>query len=281
MTVDFIKMQGLGNDYIYVDGMVNRPTFDFSDTAKRISDRHFGIGGDGLVLILPSSEADCMMRMFNADGSEGRMCGNAIRCVGKYIYEAGYVTSHEITVETLSGIKKLLLSVDKGIVTTVSVDMGEPSFTPSEIPIKADTPFVDSKIILSNGTEYIATALSMGNPHVVVLMERIADFPLHEIGPLLENHPMFPDRVNAEFVEKFSDTHIAMRVWERGSGETLACGTGACASVAALVKIGLLSYDVPVVVSLLGGDLTIEYSKSGRIWMTGPATEVFRGRISI
>lgn len=268
----------MGNDYIYVDGMMCCPTFDLSETAKRISDRHFGIGGDGLVVILPSRKADCMMRMFNADGSEGKMCGNAIRCVGKYVYEAGYVTSKNITVDTLSGVKSLSLSVDGGVVTSVTVDMGVPSFAPSDIPIKSDWEFINQKITLTNGQEYTATALSVGNPHIVVPMSGIADFPLRDIGPLFENHHLFPDRVNVEIVEKTGVSHIAMRVWERGSGETLACGTGACASVAAMVKMGLLEQDIPVVVSLIGGDLTIEYSSSGHVLMTGSATEVFRGR---
>lgn len=269
MTFDFIKMHGLGNDYIYIDCFRSPQPVDVSELAVRLSDRHFGVGGDGLVLILPSVAADCRMRMFNADGSEGLMCGNAIRCVGKYVYEAGYVGRTNLTVETLSGLKTLSLNVMDGVVNEVTVDMGE-----------AVTRFVSQPVTISDQT-HVATAVSVGNPHLVIPMKNIKTYSLAKYGPEWECHPLFPDRVNTEIVEQLSSTHLSMRVWERGSGETMACGTGACAVVVAFSETGLVPVDTPVTVSLSGGDLSILYTRSHHVFMTGPATEVFRGSIII
>jgi diaminopimelate epimerase len=264
--------------------------------ARHASDRHTGIGGDGVVLILPSNIADCRMRMFNADGSEGRMCGNAIRCVGKYYYET-YLNNkqNKISVETLSGTKHLTLHIKNNIVESITVDMGIPSLQPADIPILTDTPFINQTITIEsqNNCEFFtkvqdhwlcnmncAVAVSMGNPHLILPIDDIDNYPLHELGPLWENHPLFPDRVNTEIVEQLSPTHLRMRVWERGSGETLACGTGACAVVVAFTHLGRTPKNTPITVSLIGGDLTITYCDDNHVLMQGTATEVFRGKIN-
>jgi diaminopimelate epimerase len=293
---EFIKMHGIGNDYIYLDCIANPMPNDIEQFARHASDRHTGIGGDGVVLILPSEVADCQMRMFNADGSEGRMCGNAIRCVGKYYYEtyinktqnnSSFLIPHSsLTVETLSGIKHLTLNIIDNKVDSVTVDMGIPSLQPADIPILTDTPFINQTISIdsqNNCALYIvhcALAVSMGNPHLILPIDDIDHYPLHELGPLWEHHPLFPDRVNTEIVEQLSPTHLRMRVWERGSGETLACGTGACAVVVAFTHLGRTPRNTPITVSLRGGDLIITYRDDNHVLMQGSATEVFRGKIN-
>lgn len=262
----FTKMQGIGNDYVYVN-CFEETVEDPCETAKMVSDRHFGIGSDGLILIKPSDVADCQMDMYNLDGSRGAMCGNGIRCVGKYAYDHGIVDKPEIDVETPSGIKHLSMKVKDGKVELVTVDMGRPVPT-SEIgePITVD------------GKEYRFTGVSMGNPHAVVFMDGIKDLEIEKIGPSFESHERFPDRTNTEFVEVVDRGHVNMRVWERGSGETLACGTGACATVVACILNGLTDDEVRV--TLLGGDLLIRWDREkDTVFMAGPATEVFHGEI--
>ena len=283
-------MHGIGNDYIYIDCIAHPMPTDIEEFARHASDRHTGIGGDGVVLILPSEVADCRMRMFNADGSEGRMCGNAIRCVGKYYYET-YCTEKQnntsLSVETLSGIKHLTLNVVNNIVESVTVDMGMPSLNPSDIPVISDAPFVNQEISIESNNHcalcivHCALAVSMGNPHLILPTDDIDHYPLHELGPLWEHHPLFPDRVNTEIVEQLSPTHLRMRVWERGSGETLACGTGACAVVVAFTHLGRVTKGEPITVSLTGGDLIITYQDNNHVLMQGTATEVFRGTINV
>lgn len=272
----FTKMHGIGNDYVYID-CFKETVKDPQALAVKWSDRHKGIGGDGVILIMPSDKADFRMRMFNADGSEGKMCGNGTRCVGKYVYDRGLTDKTEITLETLSGIKYLTLHPENGKVRSVTVDMGLCSFRPQDIPIKSGSPLVKAPLEVC-GKNWDITCVSMGNPHCVIFTDGIDSMPLEQIGPQFENHPLFPERVNTEFVETVDSTHLKMRVWERGSGETMACGTGACATVAAAVKCGVCAEDTPVTVSLLGGDLEIICS-GGRLLMTGPAEIVFDGEI--
>lgn len=275
----FVKMQGCGNDYIYVD--CTQSIIDhIPETAIKVSDRHFGIGGDGLILIRPSEVADFMMDMYNSDGSRGKMCGNAIRCVAKYVYDKGLTDKKQLRIETLSGIKELDLKVSEGKVTEVTVDMGAPITEPALIPAISDKEIIIREPIQVGGKEYEVTCISMGNPHAVVFVEDPSDLKLEEIGPLFEHHPMFPDRVNTEFIQVIDRKHIKMRVWERGSGETLACGTGACASVVACILNGYTVHDVTV--SLLGGDLQIRYDeKKNTVFKTGPAVMVFEGEIEV
>ena len=274
----FTKMHGCGNDYVYVD-CTRELLPDPASLAVRISDRHFGIGSDGLILICPSDAADFRMRMYNADGSEAEMCGNGIRCVAKYVYDKKLTDKTEISVETGAGIKYLTLHTnEQDLVETVTVDMGAPVLDPELIPVQADSNPVVDEPILVDGTEYRMTCVSMGNPHAVVFVEDTASFPLAEIGPKFENHPRFPKRTNTEFVQLLSRTEANMRVWERGSGETLACGTGTCATVMACILNGRTEDEV--LVHLLGGDLNIRYDReSGHIFMTGPATTVYEGEI--
>lgn len=260
----FTKMQGIGNDYVYINcfrEVVPNP----SELARKVSDRHFGIGSDGLILICPCEEADCEMVMYNADGSRGTMCGNGIRCVGKYVYDHGIVDRPSISVLTGAGIRHLDMHVENGKVTEATVDMGTPEQT-SEI----------DEGINVDGNIYHFTGISMGNPHAVIYEDSIEDLDLKTIGPLFENHPRFPDRTNTEFVRVLDRGHVEMRVWERGSGETLACGTGACAVAAASILKGLTENTVDV--ALLGGHLRITWDrKKNTIFMTGPAVEVFHG----
>ena len=275
----FTKMHGLGNDYVYVNGFqekIENP----SEVAKYVSDRHFGIGSDGLILINPSEVADFEMEMYNADGSRGEMCGNGIRCVAKYVYDYGLTDQTQISVETLGGIKYLDLTVQDGKVALVKVDMGSPILKPECIPIRAEGDIVVNEPIVAGRIEYRMTGVSMGNPHAVVYMDQIQDLDIERIGPLFENHERFPNRINTEFV-KFIDRHtLEMRVWERGSGETMACGTGACAVAVASVLNGLTEENVTV--RLLGGDLQIEWDREkDKVYMTGPATTVFDGEIDI
>ena len=275
----FTKMQGAGNDYIYFncfDHQVGSP----ESLAVLLSDRHFGIGGDGVVLICPSQKADAQMRMFNLDGSEGKMCGNAIRCVGKYLYEEGIVKKQDMTIETLSGIRTLHLYVQSGTVTSVTVDMGKAILNPDQIPV--NLPGVDAvgRTITVGDKEYEVTCLSMGNPHCVVFCNNLDNLPLSEIGPLFEHHPLFPQGVNTEFVRVLDRTTIQMRVWERGSGETFACGTGACAAAVASVLRGHCLENKDITVKLLGGELMIRYTPQA-VFMTGKAQRVFEGTIEI
>lgn len=273
--MEFTKMQGLGNDYVYVNCFkekIENP----SEVAVKVSDRHFGIGSDGLILIKPSEVADFEMEMYNADGSRGEMCGNGIRCVAKYVYDYGLTDKTSISVETLGGIKYLDLTVEHGKVTLVKVDMGTPILKPELIPIVAKGETVIDEPIMVGGKEYHMTGVSMGNPHDVVFMDDIKNLEIEKIGPLFENHERFPNRINTEFVNVI-DRHTAqMRVWERGSGETLACGTGACAVAVACILNGLTENTVTV--KLLGGDLQIEWDREkNTVYMTGPAEVSFDG----
>lgn len=277
INMKFTKMQGCGNDYIYVNCFqetIENP----KDTAIKVSDVHFGIGSDGLILIRPSEVADFRMSMYNADGSEGKMCGNGIRCVAKYVYDFGLTEKTTITIETLSGIKTLKLSVKDGKVQSVRVDMGKAILESRNIPaIYEGKDIIVNEPVNIDGNEYKITCVSMGNPHCITFVEDVKAIDIERKGPKFENHEMFPDRVNTEFIHVIDRTHIDMRVWERGSGETLACGTGACAAVVACVLNGLT--DRKVTVHLLGGDLDIEYIEDGTVYMTGPATVVCTGEI--
>ena len=248
------------------------------EAAKRLSDRHFGVGADGLILIKPSQKADFTMEMYNADGSQGAMCGNGIRCVGKYVYDYGLTDQKEITVETKSGIKALRLTVQDGKVSQVEVDMGEPELAPEKIPVLLEGETVIGREVRVGEQTYRITCVSMGNPHCVTMVEEVQGLDLAKIGPAFENHAMFPDRVNTEFIRVLDRKNIEMRVWERGSGETLACGTGACAVAVACALNGWTEEEVTV--HLLGGDLRIRWDReTNRVFMTGPAVTVFEGEI--
>ncbi len=279
----FTKMQGLGNDYVYVN-CFEESVPDPVSAAIAVSDRHFGIGSDGLILIRPSETADCEMDMYNADGSRGAMCGNGIRCVAKYAYDHHIARKPRMTIATGSGIKTVDLTIENDNVLSVTVDMGAPVLTAKKIPVLADDPEGDAvglPIHIGN-RDLRFTGVSMGNPHAVLFCDRIDDLDLEKIGPDFENHPIFPDRVNTEFVKVLDRRTIAMRVWERGSGETLACGTGACAAAVASILNGHVDADHPVTVRLLGGDLKIfwDQKKENRtVFMTGPAVTVFEGEI--
>ena len=271
----FTKMQGLGNDYVSVNGFEERIE-NPSEMAVKMSNRNFGVGSDGLILINPSEKADFEMEMYNADGSRGEMCGNGIRCVAKYVYDYGLTDKTHISVETLGGIKYLDLTVEDGKVILVRVDMGSPILTPAQIPVIADEAEAVAVPILVDETEYQMTCVSMGNPHAVVFMDDIEHLEIEKIGPKFEHHERFPNRVNTEFVKVLDRQTASMRVWERGSGETLACGTGACAVAVACILGGYTENKVTV--KLLGGDLLIEwYREQNKIYMTGPAAVVFDG----
>lgn len=271
----FTKMQGLGNDYVYVNGFEERIE-NPSEMAVKVSNRNFGVGSDGLILINPSEKADFEMEMYNADGSRGEMCGNGIRCVAKYVYDYGLTDKTHISVETLGGIKYLDLTVEDGKVVLVRVDMGSPILTPAQIPVIADEAEAVAVPILVDETEYQMTCVSMGNPHAVIFMDDIEHLEIEKIGPKFEHHERFPNRVNTEFVKVLDRQTASMRVWERGSGETLACGTGACAVAVACILGGYTENKVTV--KLLGGDLLIEwYREQNKIYMTGPAAVVFDG----
>lgn len=277
--LQFTKMQGLGNDYVYVD-CTKKKLENASEIAVKVSDRHFGIGSDGLILINASNVADFEMEMYNADGSRGEMCGNGIRCVAKYVYDYGLTDQTHISVETLGGIKYLDLTVEDGRVRQVRVDMGKPKLLPSEVPVIADGDTVIDMPIEVDGTEYRMTAVGMGNPHTVVFMEDVDGLEIEQIGPKFEYHSCFPNRVNTEFVKVLDRNTVKMRVWERGSGETLACGTGACAVAVACILNGLT--EETVTVRLLGGDLLIEWDREAdKVYMTGPAEVVFDGEIKL
>lgn len=295
MNISFTKMQGAGNDYVYVD-CTRYPIDNPSEVAVKLSDRHFGVGADGLILIKPSKRADFYMEMYNADGSQGKMCGNGIRCVGKYVYDNGLTYSEDISVDTPAGIKYLQLHKGRdGKVDTVTVDMGESVLAPEKIPVNLEYFHIsDSNIntkngmiknagIIVDGIEYKVTCVSMGNPHAIVYLDKdidIKNFGIERIGPHFENHEAFPDRINTEFVQVADRKNLYMRVWERGSGETLACGTGACAGLVATVLNGLC--DDTAVLHLLGGDLKITWDRdNNKVYMEGPAKTVFKGEIEL
>jgi diaminopimelate epimerase len=271
----FVKMQGCGNDYVYVDLFSEKVSGDLSKLAIAIADRHFGVGGDGLIQICPSERADARMRMFNADGSEAEMCGNGLRCVAKYVYDHGIARKDRLTIETGRGILAVDLEVSGGKAKRVRVNMGEPILEAEKIPtlLKGDPP--KEAELLIEGEAFAFTCVSMGNPHAVAFVPEITDRLVHQIGPIIEKHEAFPRRVNVEFVKVNSRTDADMRVWERGSGETLACGTGACAVAVA----GILTdrFDRKVTIHLVGGDLEIEWAADNHVYKTGPAVEVFSG----
>lgn len=275
----FTKMHGLGNDYVYVncfEEKIDNPPA----VARFVSDRHFGIGSDGLIMINPSKTADFEMEMYNADGSRGEMCGNGIRCVAKYVYDYGLTDKTQISVETLGGIKYLDLTIEDGKVSLVKVDMGKPELEADLIPIISEREQVIDEPIEVDGKEYHMTGVSMGNPHAVIYVDDVKGLDLEKIGPKFENHERFPKRINTEFVHCIDRQTVEMRVWERGSGETLACGTGACAVAVSSILNNLT--DTQVTVKLLGGDLQIEWDREkDRVFMTGPATVVFDGVIDI
>ena len=276
----FTKMHGIGNDYVYVD-CTKQELACPGEISRFVSDRHFGIGSDGMILIRTSDTADFRMDMYNADGSQGEMCGNGIRCVAKYVYDYGLTDKTEISVETLAGIKYLKLTVENGKVAKVRVNMGEPILAPALIPVNADREIAVKEPIEVCGKQWEMTCVSMGNPHAVIFIDTpVNEFPLEQIGPYFENHERFPHRTNTEFVRVLDAHTMEMRVWERGSGETLACGTGTCATAVAAVLNGLCERKVTV--HLLGGDLEIEWNEADNcVYMTGAATTVFDGVIEL
>ena len=275
--IKFTKMHGLGNDYVYMDA-IHQNIEKESSLAQFVSNRNFGIGSDGLILICKSEIADFKMRMFNSDGSEAEMCGNGIRCVGKFVYDKGLTDKTEITIETLAGVKTLQLNVGQGKVKTVRVDMGEPILTPKEIPVISEEEPVKNLTLKAKDKEFKFTCVSMGNPHAITFVENTKEFDVETYGKILEIDKVFPNKTNVEFIEIVDKNHIKMRVWERGAGETLACGTGACASVVACNLNGLTENKVNV--ELLGGTLEIEWEKQdNHVYMTGPAVTVFEGEL--
>lgn len=275
----FTKMHGIGNDYVYVNCFkesVKNP----AEVSKFVSDRHFGIGSDGLILISPSAIADFRMNIYNADGSQAEMCGNGIRCVAKYVYDYGLTDKTEISVETLAGIKYLRLQVENGKVASVEVNMGAPILEPKEIPVAVEESPVVNVPVEVKGKIYHMTCVSMGNPHAIIFMNNVKDLDIAAIGPYFENHTVFPKRTNTEFVEVLDRNTVNMRVWERGSDETLACGTGACATTVACILNDKTENEVTVY--LLGGDLKIRWDReANQVYMTGPATVVFDGEITL
>ena len=275
--IKFTKMHGLGNDYVYMDA-IHQNIEKESSLAQFVSNRNFGIGSDGLILICKSEIADFKMRMFNADGSEAEMCGNGIRCVGKFVYDKGLTSKTEVTIETLAGVKTLQLNVEDGKVKTVRVDMGEPILTPKEIPVISEEEPVKNLKLKAKDKEFTFTCVSMGNPHAITFVDNTKEFDVETYGKILEVDKAFPNKTNVEFIEIVDKNHIKMRVWERGAGETLACGTGACASVVACSLNDLTENKVSV--ELLGGILEIEWSeKDNHVYMTGPAVTVFEGEL--
>lgn len=280
----FTKMHGCGNDYIYVSGFTESIRREEKpDIVRRLSDRHFGIGGDGVIFINPSDEADFEMEMFNADGTRAEMCGNGIRCVAKFVYDKGLTDEKRITIVSAGKVKTLDLTVEgagRGAVTRVRVNMGSPVLTPAQIPVTAEGDRAVNVPITVDGQEYRMTCVSMGNPHAVFFCEGVAELNLEKIGPSFENHERFPKRVNTEFVEVLDRHTVFMRVWERGSGETLACGTGCCATAVACVLNGLT--EAQITVRLLGGELSIEWDREENVvYMTGPAETVFEGEVNL
>lgn len=277
----FTKMHGCGNDYVYFDCTENEIA-DESAAAIALSDRHFGIGGDGIIIIKKGTKADFEMVMYNADGSRGAMCGNGIRCVAKYVYDNGLTNNTSMTIESMGAVKYIDVTVENGKVVSAKVDMGKPILNAKDIPVVSNNERVIDEPITVDGKEYKMTCVSMGNPHAVVFIDKTPrEFPLEQVGPLFENNAVFPDRTNTEFAFVQDRKNIEMRVWERGSGETLACGTGTCATVVAAILNGLVDNDVTV--HLLGGDLNISWSgdENDSVIMTGPATTVFSGEIDL
>ena len=274
--IKFTKMQGCGNDYIYIN-LIDQNVKKLDELAIEMSKRHFCVGADGIITIDKSKSCDFKMRIFNADGSEGNMCGNGVRCVGKYVYDNHLTDKKQITVETKSGVKTLDLHItDDNTVDMVSVDMGKASFTPESIPVYSKDPVIDREVIINNN-KYNITAVSMGNPHSVIYINNIDSLDLVSMGPYFENYKLFPERVNTEFVEKIGDNHFKMRVYERGSAETYACGTGACAVASASCKLGLAEFDKPIRVDLVGGTLYITVKPDFTVIMEGPAKRVYEG----
>lgn len=275
----FTKMQGCGNDYIYIDGATEKIAQEEKEAfVRRVSDRHFGVGGDGVIFINPSDEADFEMEMYNADGSRAEMCGNGIRCVGKFVYDKGFTDKTDISVISCGKIKYLQLFLKEGKVETVRVNMGAPELTAALVPVVCEKEQAVDEAIHVQGKDYKMTCVSMGNPHAVVFMNGVKDLAIEKIGPYFENHERFPRRTNTEFVEVIDRQNVFMRVWERGTGETLACGTGTCATVVACILNGLT--DDTVTVKLLGGELTITWDREANlVYMTGPAETVFEGDI--
>ncbi len=276
----FTKMQGAGNDYIYVN-CFEEAVADPEAVSVRVSDRHFGIGADGLVLIKPSDKADFFMDIYNADGSRAKMCGNATRCVAKYVYDNKMTDKDEIALETLSGVKIIKLTVQDGKAVAARVNMGAPILAAREIPTEFDGETVVSQKLTVGKKTYDVTCVSMGNPHCILYAEDVKALDLPRIGPAFENHEMFPDRINTEFIHIVSETEFDMRVWERGSGETLACGTGACAAAVASILNGYCRRDTEIKVNLLGGTLYINWTADGDVYMTGPAETVCTGETAI
>lgn len=279
MKIQFTKMHGCGNDYVYINGFTEKiKQEEKPDFVRRVSDRHFGIGSDGVIFINPSEEADFEMEMFNADGSRSEMCGNGIRCVAKYVHDRGLTSREQFSIISGGQVKLMDLTVRDGETTAVRVDMGEPELAARNIPVSADTERAVNAPITVCGKEYRMTCVSMGNPHAVVFMENVEGLKIEELGPYFENHERFPRRTNTEFVQVLDRSSVRMRVWERGTGETLACGTGCCATAVACVLNGLTGRKV--VVQVTGGELTIEWDeKSNHVFMTGPADFVFDGEI--
>ncbi len=277
----FTKMHGISNDYVYISTF-DQPEEDWEQLAIRLSDRRTGIGGDGIILVCPSEVADAKMRIFNADGSEGKMCGNGIRCVGKFVYDKGLVPADKttVTIDTLSGIKTLELTVRDGKVQSARVDMGAAILNPAAIPVKYEGETMIDAPLEVDGKTWNVTAVSMGNPHCVTFVDDVDSLELEKLGPHFENHPIFPERVNTEFVRVIDDHTLQMRVWERGSGETWACGTGACATAVAACLNGYCQKGDDITVRLRGGDLVIRYTDDTVI-MTGPASTVFEGEVEI
>ena len=277
--IKFTKMQGLGNDYVYMDA-IHQKIENESSLAQFVSNRHFGIGSDGLILICKSDVADFKMRMFNSDGSEAEMCGNGIRCVGKFVYDKGLTDKTTVTIETLAGIKTLELNTKEGKVETVKVDMGEPILNPKEIPVILDEEPVKNLMLEAEGRKFKFTCVSMGNPHAITEVENTEKFDVEKYGKVLEVDKAFPNKTNVEFIQIVDKNHVKMRVWERGAGETLACGTGACATAVACYLNGKTNRNVEI--ELLGGKLYIEWNEeNNHIYMTGPAVTVFEGVLEI
>lgn len=279
MKIPFTKMHGCGNDYIYVNGFTTPiPAEKKAAFARTMSDRHFGIGGDGVIFINPAAQADFEMEMYNADGSRSEMCGNGIRCVAKYVHDRGMTDRERFSIVSGGQVKVVELTVENGETKAVRVDMGEPCLVPEQIPVKADGPRAVDEPILVLGNQYRMTCVSMGNPHAVVFWDDVDRLEIEKIGPHFETHPRFPRRTNVEFVQLLDDAHVKMRVWERGTGETLACGTGCSATAVACVLNGLTKRRITV--QVLGGALDIEWDeKTGHVFMTGPAAFVFDGEV--
>ena len=273
----FTKMHGLGNDYVYIDA-INQKIEQESSLAQFVSNRHFGIGADGLILICKSEKADFKMRMFNSDGSEAEMCGNGIRCVGKFVYDKEFTDKTTVRIETLAGIKTLKLNVKEGKVETVKVDMGEPILEAEKIPVISNEKHVKNLLLKAEGKEFKFTCVSMGNPHAITIVENTEKFDIQKYGKILEIDKVFPNKTNVEFIEIVDRKHVKMRVWERGAGETLACGTGACATAVACYLNDLTDRELNV--ELLGGTLKIEWNnEDNHVYMTGPAVTVFEGTL--